>query len=109
MSRVVTFVLGIVLVVGAFLGFLFWGSVTNPPPFRVIVALRDIAPGQEITQDLVTVDEQVINPRVAQRFILESELSPYLGAVAMENIFAGEPLTKLRLATGNLALRSKRL
>jgi Flp pilus assembly protein CpaB len=109
MSRVVTFIIGIVLVVGAFAGFLFWGSIANPPPFAVVVALRDIAPGQEITQDYLTVDEQIINPRVAQRFVLEGELNQYLGSVAMENIFAGEPLTKLRLVTGNVALRSKRL
>jgi Flp pilus assembly protein CpaB len=109
MSRVVTFITGIVLVVGAFAGFLFWGSVANPPPFAVVVALRDIAPGAEITQDMLTVDEQIINPRVAQRFVLEGESDKYLGAVALENIFAGEPLTKLRLVTGNLALRSKRL
>ena len=109
MSRVVTLVVGLLLVVGAFLGFLFWGAVTNPPPFRVVVALKDIPPGGEISPDSITIDEQIINPRVAQRFILESELSKYLGATAVENIFAGEPLTKLRIATGDVANRTKRL
>ena len=109
MSRLFTLIVGLLLVVGAFLGFLFWGAITNPPPFRVVVALKDIPPGGDIKLDTVTVDEQIINPRVAQRFILESELSQYLGATAVENIFAGEPLTKLRIVTGDVAKRTKRL
>ncbi len=109
MSRLITLAIGLLLVIGAFLGFLVWGSLTNPAPYRVAVALKDIPPGGEIKLDSVTVDEQIINPRVAQRFILESELSQYLGGVAVENIFTGEPLTKLRIATGNVAQRSKRL
>src|SRR5712692_767180 len=109
MSRLFTLVVGLLLVVGAFLGFLFWGAITNPPPFRVVVALKDIPPGGDIKLDTVTVDEQIINPRVAQRFILESELAQYLGATAVENIYAGEPLTKLRIVTGDVAKRTKRL
>ncbi len=109
MSRFVTLAIGLLLVIGAFLGFLFWGSIANPAPYRVVVALKDIPPGGEIKFDVLTVDEQIINPRVAQRFILESELSQYLGATAVENIFAGEPLTKLRVVTGDVAKRTKRL
>lgn len=95
--RSLTLVLGLVLTVGAFLGFLLWGRLTNPPPYRVVVAIEKIPPFSELQEDMFVVDEQIIAPQVAQRYVLEQEMELYLQAVPIEPLYIGEPLTKNRL------------
>lgn len=89
--------LGLLLTVGAFLGFLLWGRLTNPPPYRVVVAVENIPPFTELREEMFVVDEQIIAPQVAQRYVLEEELELYLQAVPIESLYIGEPLTKNRL------------
>ena len=95
--RSLTLVLGLLLTVGAFLGFLLWGRLANPPPYRVVVAVENIPPFTELREEMFVVDEQIIAPQVAQRYVLEEELELYLQAVPIESLYIGEPLTKNRL------------
>jgi len=89
--------LGLLLTVGAFLGFLLWGRLTNPPPYRVVVAVENIAPFTELREEMFVVDEQIIAPQVAQRYVLEEEMEVYIQAVPIEPLYIGEPVTKNRL------------
>ncbi len=95
--RSLTLLLGLLLTVGAFLGFLLWGRLANPPPYRVVVAVENIPPFTELREEMFVVDEQIISPQVAQRYVLEEELEVYLRAVPIESLYIGEPLTKNRL------------
>jgi hypothetical protein len=102
--RPVLTLLGFLLVIGAFGVFLFAGKVFNPPPYQIMVAVVDIRPGDEITPDKLIMDEQRMDPGVVQRYVRAEELERYLGAVALETIYTGENLTKLRLATADNSL-----
>lgn len=82
---------------GSFVGFLLWGRITNPPPYRVVIAVRDIAAHQPLSTEILVVDEELLSPRVAERYVQEHELDLYLDAIPVEPIYAGEPLTKSRL------------
>ena len=95
--RSLTLVIGLLLTVGSFLGFLLWGRLTNPPPYRVVVAIENIPPFSELREEMFVVDEQIIAPQVAQRYVLEEEMEVYLQAVPIEPLYIGEPLSKNRL------------
>ena len=104
-----TLVVGLLLAVGAFVAYLALGNVVNPAPYQVVVALQDIPRYTCVTRRMLAVDAQHVHQRVAQGYVLKGELDTYLGALAIEPIHAGEPLTKMRLVTGANALARKRL
>jgi Flp pilus assembly protein CpaB len=95
--RSATFLVGLALTVGAFLAFLILGNVFNPPPYQVVVVVRDVTPGTPLTKDLLTTSAQGISSRVAAGYVLAGELSQYLGATIIEPMHPGDPLTKSRL------------
>jgi len=108
-GRIISIILGLLLVVFAFVAFLLIGRVLNPPPVQVVIATEDIPPFTSVTRSQVVVDSQILDPKVAQRYVLWEELGSYEGAVAIEPLYAGEPLTKMRLVTGQNAAAVKRL
>lgn len=89
-----TFFIGLLLFVAAFGVILVAGSIFNPPPYRIVIALQDIAPYTILTRDMLAVDEQTMHQKVASRLVHEAEIDLYLGGMAIETIHAGEPLRR---------------
>ncbi len=92
--RSVTFIGGLLLAVGAFVAYLALGGVLNPPPYEVVVAIRDIPPYTTIASGMLAKDSQTMSKTVARTLVLAQELDQYLGGMAIEHIQAGEPLRK---------------
>lgn len=107
--RSLTFWLGLLMAVMAFVAFLFLGRIFNPPPTHVVVLTRDVPRYGKITRDVLGVDDQVLHPDIAQAYVLEEEVDAYLGAVAIEPLYQGDPLTKARLISGDQAVGLSRL
>jgi len=89
-----TFFIGLILFVAAFGVILVAGSIFNPPPYRIIIALEEIPPYTVLTRDMFAVDEQTMHQRVASRLVHEAEIDRYLGGMVIETIHAGEPLRR---------------
>jgi len=87
-----TFFIGLILFVAAFGVILVAGSIFNPPPYRIVIALEDIPPYTVLTRDMLAVDEQTMHQKVASRLVHEAEIERYLGGMAIETVHAGEPL-----------------
>lgn len=96
--RSATFLVGLLLTVGAFVAFFILGNILNPPPYQVIVVVRDVVPGTTLTKDLVTTNAQSLSPRVASGYVMADNLDLYMGATIIEPMHPGDPLTKSRLA-----------
>lgn len=107
--RSITLSIGITLSLGSFLGMLFWGRVVNPPPYRVVISVETIQPFTELRRDMFIIDEQILSPQVAQRYVLENELPHYLDALPVETLYVGEPVSKNRLLDPNNPLARYRL
>ncbi|MBU0495060.1 MAG: hypothetical protein KKA73_11655 [Chloroflexi bacterium] len=107
--RSLTFWLGLIMAVMAFVAFLFVGRIFNPPPAHVVIVIQDVPRYGVITKDVLGVDDQVLHPDIAQKYVMEGELDQYLGAVAIEPLYQGDPLTKARLISGDLARGLDRL
>jgi hypothetical protein len=102
MLRSATFTIGILLAVGAFVGFLMLGGVMAPPPYSIVVAVQDIPAYSTLDPNALGVDAQRINGQVARTLILREEIDEYVGGFVLENIRAGEPLRKSAIvAPGN--------
>jgi hypothetical protein len=89
-----TFFIGLVLFVAAFGVILVAGSIFNPPPYRIVIVLGDIAPYTVLTRNMLAIDEQTMNSRVASRLVHEEEIDDYLGGMVIETIHAGEALRR---------------
>jgi hypothetical protein len=70
------------------------GSIFNPPPYHIVIALESIPPYTTLTRDMLAVDEQTMHQRVASRLVHETEIKRYLGGMVIETIHAGEPLRR---------------
>ncbi len=109
MLKSATFMIGILLALGAFVGFLLLGNFLAPPPAQVVVALRDIPPYTPLDQNMLGVDAQHLNGQVLATLVQKEELEQYVGGFVTTPIFAGEPLRKSAIATAGNPLASKRL
>ncbi len=94
MLRSSTFIIGILLAIGAFAALLLLGTVLNPPPYQVVVARADIPAYSRISSETLALDSQTMSREVASSLITRDELDQYLGSLTIENIRAGEPLRK---------------
>ncbi len=94
MLRSATVMIGIVLALLAFVGFLMLGGMMAPPPYSVVVAVQDIPAYSTLDPNALGVDSQRINSQVARTLILREEIDQYVGGFVVENIHAGEPLRK---------------
>jgi hypothetical protein len=92
MTRRLSLVFGIVLSVGAFVGYLLLGAVTNPSPYPVWVVVTDVQPGEILTRGMVGSDPQRVSPRVAQEYVLGDQLEEYLGKYVARQLVPGQPL-----------------
>ena len=69
-----TFFIGLILFIAAFGVILVAGSIFNPPPYRIVIALESIPPYTTLTRDMLAVDEQTMHQRVASRLVHEAEI-----------------------------------
>lgn len=95
------FFIGLILFVAAFGVILVAGSIFNPPPYRIVIALEDIPPYTVLTRDMLAVDEQTMHQKVASRLVHEAEIERYLGGMAIETVHAGEPLRRNAVVTAD--------
>lgn len=109
MLKSATFVIGILLALGAFIGYLLLGNFLAPPPALVVVALRDIPPYTPLDANMLGVDSQHLNNQVLGTLVQKNELDEYVGGFVTSPIFAGEPLRKSSVVTAGNPLASKRL
>ncbi len=107
--RSVTFIVGLSLAVGAFVAYLALGGVLNPPPYEVVVAVRDIPPYTIITSDALARDPQTMSGTVARTLVHAKELNRYVGGMAIEHIHAGEPLRKSAVIAADNPAAARRL
>lgn len=94
MLRSATFGVGILLAVGAFAGFIVLGTVLNPSPYQVVIAMEDIPAYSTLSSESLAVDAQTMSSTVAQGLVARDELDQYLGSFTIETIRAGEPVRK---------------
>lgn len=109
MFKSATFAIGILLALGAFVGFLFLGNFLAPPPANVVVALRDISPYTPLDATMLGVDAQHLNGQVLGTLVQKVELDQYIGGFVTTPIYAGEPLRKSAIVNAGNPLASKRL
>jgi Flp pilus assembly protein CpaB len=99
-----TFFVGLILFIAACGVILVTGRIFNPPPYRIVITFKDIAPYTALSQDMVVVDEQTMNQMVASRMVHEGEIERYPGGMVIETIHAGEPMRRNAATTpGNPA------
>ena len=99
-----TLLIGLLLAVLAFAAYFFLGNVLNPPPYQVVIVAQEVSPGETLRQAMLSVDAQQVHPKVAGEYVLQDELSDWLGATVNEPLHPGDPLTKARLVrAGNPA------
>lgn len=109
MFKSATFAIGIILALGAFVGFLVLGNFLAPPPANVVVALRDISPYTPLDATMLGVDAQHLNGQVLATLVQKEELDQYIGGFVTTPIYAGEPLRKSAIVNAGNPLASKRL
>lgn len=85
----------------AVVGFLLFSLLLNPPTVPVVVAVADIPAGTIITRDLVGIDPQRMHAKVADVLITESDLDEFIGGVAVQTIYAYQPVPKAAIAVGD--------
>ncbi len=112
MSRMLKLALGIVLAVAAFAGVILVGNLSQPPTYQVAVVVAEVAPFSQLSVNEVQVDTQSLSAAVASKYILADEWEAMLSAgpvVAVEYLYPGQPLMREVVATGENALRVRRL
>jgi len=97
------------LAVGAFVAYVLLGGVLNPPPYEVVVAIKDIPPYTVIAKDMLAVDSEMMAGTVARQMVLKAELDQYLGGMAVEHIHPGEHLRKSAIVVQDNPAAARRL
>ena len=99
-------IVGIALVLVAFVALFLVANILNPPSQLVLVARRDIQAGEKLSPDLaqaVAADLPSIDS-----FVLEGEADRYAGSVFVEDVHQNEPIHKASLiSSGNPAAASR--
>jgi len=90
-------ILGLFLAVGAFVALLLLGQVLNPTPYQVAVVIQEISPGERLRRDMIAIDPQSVDAKVAAEYILADELDDWMGVTIVDPLHAGQPLLKANL------------
>ena len=107
--RSMSFVAGLLLAVGAFVALFIMGQVVNPSPYEVVIVVSEVGPGTPLTLDLVGIDPQSVDPRVAREYVLRDELDGWLGATVVEPLHPGQPLMHAHLVLAENPAAARRL
>ncbi|NJM40304.1 MAG: hypothetical protein HC853_05845 [Anaerolineae bacterium] len=97
MVRIGLALLGVMLVVGAFVGVLYLGVQVNPPPLRIAVATRDLSVGARLSANDYRIVDQIIDPLLARLYVQEADVGRFEGAVVVDVLRRGDPLNKIKL------------
>lgn len=100
--------LGVLLVVGAFAGVLLLGTMTNRPTLRVAVAVRDLNVGERLRAGDYRIVDQMIDPGLGRLYVQAAETDAFLDKVVVDVIRRGDPLNKVKLASGDAASAMRR-
>ncbi len=90
-------ILGLFLAVGAFVALLLLGQVLNPTPYQVAVVIKEISPGERLRRDMIAIDPQSVDAKVAAEYILANELDDWMGVTIVDPLHPGQPLLKANL------------
>ncbi len=97
---------GLLLMVGSFVGIFVLGQVFNPPAVPVVVASRDFSPGEVVQlQDLATISVHVDETESGfyETVFLQSDLQLLNNKIVTQPIAAGQPIPRNAVvAAGNL-------
>jgi hypothetical protein len=104
-----SFFVGLVLAAGAFVALFVFGQIFNPPPYNVVVVVKEVAPGETLAPDMLGFDAQSLDPRVAGEYVLKGELDGWLGAVVVDPLHPGEPLMHAHLVRAENPAAVRRL
>ncbi len=100
-------VVGLVLMVGSFIGVFLLGQVFNPPAVQVVIASRDFSPGDVVRlQDLATVSVHVDETESGfyDTVFLQTDVQFLNNKIVTQPIAAGQPIPRNAIvATGNLS------
>jgi hypothetical protein len=109
--RKIQLFLGLILAVAGFGGVLLIGQLNQPPVYDVAVVMRELPAFTALTGDLFGTDTQSVSAAVAEKYVLAGDLPDLLsaGAVAVENLHAGQPLLRAQVASGAQAEGVSRL
>lgn len=88
-------IVGVALVVAAFLALFLVANILNPPAQLVLVATRDIEAGERLSPELARAVE--VQLPFVDSFILEAEADLFEGAVFIEPVHQNEPIHKASL------------
>lgn len=105
----ISFVIGLLLAVGAFVALFVVGQMINPSPYHVVVVVKEVSPGTALSFDMVGVDSQSLDPRVAREYVLQDELDEWLGSMIIEPLHPGEPLMHAHLVRAENPAAARRL
>ena len=105
MIRISIVILGVVLVVGAFVAVLTLGIGTNPPPLRIAIIQHDIIVGEHLKQGDFRIVEQIIDPRLAALYVQEHELPRYLGAYVVDPLLGGNHMLTINRSINAVPMR----
>lgn len=95
-------ILGLVLTIGAFVGFIYFSVVISPPPYRYLVYRRDMVAGDKISADDIAVVEVIgLQEGLKRLYVPPERLEQVIGARLLENVRSGQPVNPSAL-TGSL-------
>lgn len=100
--RITLTIVGVLMVVVAFVAVLSIGVATNPPPLRVAVAVRDLQAGDRLMPSDYRVVDQIIDPSLARLYVQEGDLPTYQEAYVVDDMRRGDPLNKVKLTAGEI-------
>ena len=89
-----TFFVGLLLFGGAFVALLLFGSLFNPAPYQIVVALEELPAYTVLEPSMLGVDSQTMNSKVAARLVHKGQLDEYVGGMLIEPVHVGEPLRR---------------
>ena len=88
-------IIGVALVIVAFVALFLVANIINPPAQLVLVARRDIQAGERLSPELARAVE--VELPFVDSFILEGEADSFEGAVFIEAVHQNEPIHKASL------------
>ncbi|MDR7427987.1 MAG: SAF domain-containing protein [Armatimonadota bacterium] len=109
--RRIQILVGVLLAVAAFVGVLLLGRLSQPPMYEIAVVVKDVPAFAPLQADMVAIDTWSVSPAVAARYVSAADWEKIQaeGAVAVENLRAGQPLLRDQVATGAAAEKASRL
>ncbi len=92
-------IIGVALVIVSFIALFLVANIINPPSQYVLVAVRDIQPGEQLSPELARA--VAVELPFIENFILEMEADRFDGALFVESVHANEPIHKASLVSAD--------